>query len=143
MINEITVEGLVIRTWTVIGDNFYRLACFRDPGLPARPRGELRDTADFVTVRVPDGTLGGPVCILRDDQLRVHGFLQSRDYQESLADFTREAHGPTLKLLDGYDPRELTRTRSTNEVVAQRIVRMDGKAPHAAGVKRGGTSKSE
>jgi hypothetical protein len=25
MINEITVEGMVVRTWTGIGDTFYRL----------------------------------------------------------------------------------------------------------------------
>lgn len=128
MINHIIVEGLVVRSWTVLSDHFFRLASFRDPGLPARPRGELKDTPDFVTVRVPDGTLGGPLCVLRDDRIQVHGFLQSRDYQESLADFTREARGPALKLLDGYDPRELTRSRSTNEIVAHRIVCVERKS---------------
>ena len=125
MVNDVILEGLVVRAWTFADDCFYRLASYRDPGLPPKPRNEVEDAADFISVRVVKGSLGGPVALEKGDVVRVHGLLQSRDYEETLADFTREAKGPKLKLLDGYDPRALRRTRGTTEIIAQRIVLLE------------------
>ena len=43
MINDVILEGLVVRTWTMAGDCFYRIVSFRDPGLPPKfgQRGPL------------------------------------------------------------------------------------------------------
>lgn len=128
MINTAVLEGLVVRTWTYAGDCFYRIASYRDPGLPPKRRTEEQDAADFVTIRIPKGSLGGPVALEVEDMVRVHGFVQSRDYEETLAEFTREARGPQLKLLDDYDPRALRRTRVATEIVAERIVLLEKKA---------------
>ena len=125
MINTVILEGLVVRTWTFADDRFYRMASYRDPGLPTKLRNEEQDAADFMTVRVEKGSLGGPVSLEVQDRVRVHGFMQSRDYEETLADFSREAKGPQPKFLDEYDPRALRRTRVTTEIVAQRIVLLD------------------
>jgi hypothetical protein len=125
MINTVTLEGLVVSTWTFADDRLYRIASYRDPGLPPKPRNEEQDAADFMTVRVPKGSLGGPVSLEVEDLVRVHGFVQSRDYEETLADFARKAKGPELKLLDDYDPRALRRTRVATEIVAQRIVLLE------------------
>ena len=39
MVNEVLLEGLVVRSWTYASDLFYSLASYRDPGLPPKPRG--------------------------------------------------------------------------------------------------------
>ncbi|MGA2110577.1 MAG: hypothetical protein ABSG98_00335 [Anaerolineales bacterium] len=127
MINTVVVEGLVIRAWTFAGDGFYRIASYRDPGLPPKLRSEEKDAADFMTFRIPKGSLGGPVSLEVEDTVRVHGFVQSRDYEETLAEFVREAKGPRLKLLDDYDARALRRTRVATEIVAERIVLLEKK----------------
>jgi len=143
MINEITVEGLVIRTWSVIGDNFYRLACYRDPGLPPRPRGTLQDTAELIALNVPDGALGRPRCVMRDDAIQVLAFLQCGYIEETLAVFTRGARSPALKLLDGYDPRRLVRTQSAYEILASRIVRAERKPRPSTGARCSGHAKPD
>jgi hypothetical protein len=125
MINTVILEGLVVRAWTLADDRFYRIASYRDPGLPPKPRNAEQDAADFMTVRVPKGSLGGPVSLEVEDLVRVHGFVQSRDYEETLADFAHEAKGPRLKLLDDYDAQALRRSRVATEIVAQAIVLLE------------------
>jgi hypothetical protein len=52
----------------------------------------------------------------------VHGFIQSRDYEESLADFLKDARGTELPVPEKPDPNELRAPRGTTEVIAKRIM---------------------
>ena len=84
---------------------------------------ETQDAADFVTIRVTESNLGAPVEVGKGLHVRVHGFLQSRDYQESLADFLKDARGAELAMPENLDPSGLRAPRSTTEVIARRIMR--------------------
>src|SRR4030066_667980 len=55
MINDVVLEGIVVKTWKYADDLLFRLACYRDPDLPQKPLNEVQDAADFVTIRVPKG----------------------------------------------------------------------------------------
>ena len=103
MINDVVLEGIVVRTWKYADDLLFRLACYRDPDMPQKPLNETQDAADFVTIR-------------------VHGFLQSRDYEESLADFLKDARGAELPVPETLDPSVLRAPRGTTEVIARRIM---------------------
>ena len=131
MINEVVLEGIVVKTWKYADDLLFRLASYRDPDLPQKPfhplngdqrAGDVQDAADFVTVRVTRGSLGAPVAVEKGVQVRVHGFLQSRDYEETLADFLKDARGAALTLPENTDPAELRAPRGTTEVIARRIM---------------------
>jgi hypothetical protein len=75
MINDVVLEGIVIKTWRYADDLLFRLASYRDPDLPPKPLNEVQDAADFVTIRVPKGNLGAPVVVEKNFRVRVHGFL--------------------------------------------------------------------
>ncbi len=122
MINDVVLEGIIVRTWKFADDVLFRLACYRDPDLPQRPLNEVQDAADYVTIRVPKGNLGAPVVVEKFFRVRVHGFLQSRDYLESLADFLRDVPGAELRLPKNVDPANLCAPRGTTEVIARRIM---------------------
>jgi hypothetical protein len=122
MINDVVLEGIVVRTWKFADDLLFRLACYRDPDLPQKPLDETRDAADFVTIRVIKGSLGAPVVVDKGLHLRVHGYLQSRDYQESLADFLKDARGAELPVPAVLDPATLRAPRGATEIVARRII---------------------
>jgi hypothetical protein len=122
MINDVVLEGIVVRTWKYADDLLFRLACYRDPDLPQKPLNEVQDAADFVTIRVPKGNLSAPVVVEKNYHVRVHGFLQSRDYEESLADFLKDARGAELPVPETLDPSELRAPRGTTEVIARRIM---------------------
>ncbi len=122
MINDVVLEGIVVKTWKYADDLLFRLACYRDPDLPQKPLNGVQDAADFVTIRVPKGNLGAPVVIEKNYRVRVHGFLQSGDYEESLADFLKDARGAELPVPETLDPSELRAPRGTTEVVARRIM---------------------
>ena len=91
MINEVVLEGIVVKTWKYAEDLLFRIACYRDPDLPSKSRSEIQDAVDFVTIRVLKGDLGALVVVEKGVHVRVDGFLQSRDYEESLADFLKDA----------------------------------------------------
>ena len=57
MINDVVLEGIVVKAWKYADDLLFRLACYRDPNMPQKPLNETQDAADFVTVRVPKGNL--------------------------------------------------------------------------------------
>ena len=122
MINDVVLEGIVTKTWKFAGDLLFRLACYRDPDLPQKPRNEVQDAADFVTIRVIKGNLGAPVAVDKGVHVRVHGFLQSRDYMESLTDFLKDARGAELAVPESLDPAVLRAPRGTTEVIARRIM---------------------
>jgi hypothetical protein len=122
MINEVVLEGIVVKTWKYADDLLFRLACYRDPDLPQKTLSDTQDAADFVTIRVTKGNLGAPVVVEKGVNIRVHGFLQSRDYMESLADFLKDARGAELPLPENLDPANLRAPRGTTEVIARRIM---------------------
>ena len=122
MINEVVLEGIVVKTWKYPDDLLFRLASYRDPDLPQKPLNDVQDAADFVTVRVTRGSLGAPVAVEKGLQVRVHGFLQSRDYEESLADFLKDARGPALPVPENLDLAGVRAPRGTTEVIARRIM---------------------
>ena len=128
MINDVVLEGIVVRTWKFADDLLFRLACYRDPDLPQKPllpssraqrADESQDAADFVTIQVVKGNLDAPVMVDKGTHLREHGYLQSRDYQESLpqghwdgvADFLKDAHGAELPVPETLDPFALRALR--------------------------------
>lgn len=122
MINEVVLEGIVVKTWKYAEDLLFRIACYRDPDLPSKSLNEIQDAADFVTIRVLKGNLGAPVVVEKGYHVRVHGFLQNRDYEESLADFLKDARGAELPVPESLDPNELRAPRGTTEVIARRIM---------------------
>jgi hypothetical protein len=122
MINDVVLEGIVVKTWKYADDLLFRIACYRDPDLPTKFLNETQDAADFVTIRVLKGNLGAPVVIEKGYRVRVHGFIQSRDYEESLADFLKDARGADLPVPESLDPNDLRAPRGTTEVIARRIM---------------------
>jgi hypothetical protein len=98
------------------------VAYYRDPDMPQKPGVDDRDLADYVTVRVIKGNLGAPVTLERGAHIRVHGFMQSLDYDETLADFLKDAKGAELALPEGYDTFTLKAQRGTTEIIARRIM---------------------
>ncbi len=122
MINEVVLEGIVVKTWKYADDLLFRLACFRDPDLPQKSLNEIQDAADYVTIRVFKGNLGAPVMVEKGVHVRVHGFLQSRDYEESLADFLKDARGAELTVPESLNANGLRAPRGTTEVIARRIM---------------------
>jgi len=120
MLNEVTIEGMVTRDpWTFDKDLFFRIASYRDSDVLPKP--DLvpgRDEPDYINVRVPGGavSLASPQ---RGMRLRIHGFLQSREYKESLTEFLRRARADGIQV-DGAD--KMLAERNTVEVVAHRVV---------------------
>ncbi len=49
MINDVVLEGIVVRTGKFTDDLLFRLACYRDPDLPQKSLNEVKDAADYIT----------------------------------------------------------------------------------------------
>ena len=93
MINEITIEGIVTREpWSYDKDVFFRVACYRDMDLPAKPdiSSPGRDELDYVNIRNPGGA-GTMFSVQKGQRVRVNGFLQSREFKEGLIDLVEKA----------------------------------------------------
>jgi hypothetical protein len=126
MLNEVQIEGIIARDpWMYDKDLFFRIASYRDADMPAKP--DLtpgRDEPDYVNVRVP----GGATSLMvpkRGDRVRIHGFLQSRDFKESLEGFMRKASSKGSVDVEPEEARGIKIDRNTVEVVAARVVRLD------------------
>ncbi len=122
--NEVHASGRVMKVWNIGGDRFARLSIPRDNDRPARHDG---GRYDYLTVRFPNGRDKNIGLNVGQDVI-VHGFMQSRDYQESLADFLRGAKGlqgkPDFKKAK---PDEVMVNRTTTEIVAMRFRILEGK----------------
>lgn len=121
MLNEVVIEGYVSgRPWTHSGDQFFRLGSYRDRQRPAK-RTENRDEPDYVTARLASNGL--PVMLQGGMRVRVHGYVQSRYYTESLGDWLKDAKGPTNALSVGDELRDdLRHNRVVTELVVERLV---------------------
>ena len=132
MINEVAIEGIVVRDpWKFMDDLFFRLVVYRDSDLPAKKLDLERDAGDYINVRV-NGGANGLIHIRRGMRLRVHGFLQSRDYRESLEEFINKARKSKncADLAVEIKASELKQNqilidRNVVEAVARRIIVLD------------------
>jgi hypothetical protein len=132
LINEVAIEGIVVRDpWKFMDDLFFRLVIYRDSDLPAKKLDLERDAGDYLNVRV-NGGANGLIHIRRGMRLRVHGFLQSRDYRESLEEFISKARKSKncADLAVEIKASELKHNqilidRNVVEAVARRIIVLD------------------
>ncbi len=126
MLNEVQIEGLVARdSWTYDKDLFFRIASYRDADMPTKPDVVPgRDEPDYVNVRYQGGatSLFAPRKGMR---LRVHGYLQSRDFKESMADFLEKArrNGGEIPAIETQNKIQID--RNIVEVVATRVIVLD------------------
>jgi hypothetical protein len=139
MLNEIMLEGIVVREpWKYTNNLFFRMGVYRDSDLPAKPFDQERDAADYINIRV-DGGANGLINIRRGMRLRVHGFIQSRDFRESLEEFIEKARkSSTCELqVETRDvrPNQIFIERNAVEVVARRLIVLDNGAEKKAKVE--------
>lgn len=132
MINEVVIEGIVVRDpWKFMEDLFFRVVVYRDSDQPSKKLDLERDAGDYINIRVIGGA-NGLIHIHRGMRLRVHGFLQSRDYRESLEEFVSKARrsksfGELAIEIKGDDlkPSQVQIDRNVVEIVAKRIIVLD------------------
>lgn len=129
LINEVILEGIVVREpWKYTDDLFFRLGVYRDSDMPAKKLDAERDSGDYVNIRVSGGA-NGLIQIHRGMRLRVHGFLQSRDFRESLEEFLEKAHKQGANELQvevtGLKSNQVLIDRNAVEIVARRLIVME------------------
>ncbi len=129
MINEVILEGIVVREpWKYTDDLFFRLGVYRDSDMPTKKLDAERDSGDYINVRVSGGA-NGLIHIHRGMRLRVHGFIQSRDFKESLEEFLEKAHKQSNNEFQveatGLKPNQVQIDRNAVEIVARRLIVMD------------------
>jgi hypothetical protein len=139
MLNEIMLEGIVVREpWKYTNNLFFRMGVYRDSDLPAKPFDQERDAADYINIRV-DGGANGLINIRRGMRLRVHGFIQSRDFRESLEEFIDKARKSSACELQvetrDVRPNQVFIERNAVEVVARRLIVLDNGAEKKAKVE--------
>lgn len=145
MINEIIIEGQIVgEPWTYDNQTLFRLECVRDPHRAGKGTGTRGDGSDYVTVRLPAERFGGmPFTPDRSKMIRIHGFLQSREYTESLDVFLERAKGEVAMVSVTEDiARRIVHNRVTTEVIAERVVQFnrpqrDPQPPSASGRMKG------
>lgn len=122
MLNEVVFEGVVAgRTWVYNHNQYFRLACYRDAHRPPKPQTENRDTPDYLTAMLVSSGL--QTDLQPGMKVRVHGYIQSRQYRESLDEWLNNANGPTSAVTIGESLRnELNHNRVVTEIVIERIV---------------------
>ena len=116
--NQVHLQGRIINTWTWRDDLFARLSITRDSWRPAKGRGNQQ--FDYVTVRFPGGVARG-LSLGKGKTLTVHGWLQSRDYEETLEAWLKDAQKNGAESLPDVSDEQLglTAKRVTTEVIAE------------------------
>ncbi len=129
MLNEVHIEGYVTKKqWTYSNDQFFRLAAYRDPDRPRKENEEEnRDRPDYVTVKLPASLMAGlPVRFESGQRVQVHGWLESRQYTQSLTEFLESAHntgdGKLALEIETQQADGIVTHRSSTWIVADRIV---------------------
>ncbi|WP_322798306.1 hypothetical protein [Thermoflexus sp.] len=115
--NEVSLSGRVMKVWDIAGDRFARVSVPRDPERLPKLDG---DRFDYITVRWVGGR-DREIPVRKGQDIEVSGYLQSRDYRETLADFV-DGDERILEALKaaGIDPDRIAANRATTEVVAER-----------------------
>jgi len=141
MLSKVIIEGLFTGVkWNYNTDLFFRLACYRDPHRPAKYK-DNREQPDYVTIRLP--AAGVPIVLTKGAVYQVEGFVQSREYQESLGDFIKNAHGSTNILTIGDElKKQVTHNRVATEVVAELITLVQQPPNSATAGKRSNGAKA-
>ena len=115
MLNHVFIEGYVASSWKHGNDLFLKVAVYRDPDLPAMERTtDEKQVPDYVLAKLPNGSLKG-VGFEKNQQVRVEGFLQSHDIDETLEDFLgrsnyKDPKAPRVELVGG----------TSKEIIVQR-----------------------
>ena len=117
--NEVHLHGQIKRVWTYDDNLYVRLSVRRDPGRPKRPPQD-GGPYDYVTVMFPGGR--HQLSFTPGQYLTVHGWIQSRDFDETLRDFLKRAENADGLELSPKQLREIFVHRSVNEVVVERWV---------------------
>jgi hypothetical protein len=89
----------------------------RSPGRPKRASSE-GGPYDYVTLLFPDGK--HQLRFEPGQHLTVHGWIQSRDFDETLRDFLKRAEGADALNISSGQQQKTTIHRSVIEVVAER-----------------------
>jgi len=90
--NEVTIEGVITKTWVKENQLFARMAIYdqytkSDDGRDGK-RGRSWRKPHYVSLQFPDGKVDGREVKLNDkDRIRVNGFIRESHYSESLALF--------------------------------------------------------
>ena len=123
--NEVHLEGQIKRVWTYSDNLYLRISVKRSPGRPKRSPQE-GGAYDYVTVVFPDGK--NQLSFEPGQDLTVHGWIQSRDFDETLRDFLKRAENADGLELSAKQLREIVVHRSIIEVVAERwVINNNGK----------------
>jgi hypothetical protein len=131
LINDTVLEGIVVRDpWKYTEDLFFRLVSYRDGDLPPKKLDLERDAGDYINVRL-NGGANGLIQIRKGMRLRVHGFLQSRDFRESLEEIVtkvrknRQYADLIVEVKGELRPDRVLVDRNMVELVARRIIVLD------------------
>lgn len=126
MINQVILEGIVVRTWKYQDDLFVRIASYRDSDLPSKSFSRHQDIPDYVNIRLV-GAVHSPMNLAVGMKIRVHGYLQSRDFSETLEAFLSRATKTQqdIDLTLTSIQKRIKTDRSLHEVVMQRILVLD------------------
>ncbi len=87
MLNYVHVEGVVTRNWAYEGARFLRIASYPDPGRSLKRRDGGKDEPEYLTLRFEHPNSLAVAGLKEGDRVRAHGWLASREYNLSLADF--------------------------------------------------------
>ena len=124
MLNEINVEGIVVYSYAYNKDLIVRVACYRDRNRPAKPAYEEgKEKPDYVNVRFVDGVTKN--LLFPDDMhIRVKGYFQSREFNETLVEFMTKANKNPLTAqmelsVSGGKPKDIMCGRNTVEIVVE------------------------
>jgi hypothetical protein len=118
--NEVHLRGRIkAQPWTYNGNLCARVAVPRSAGRPGRSREEGGDF-DYVTLIFPGGARSG--LRLEEDQIvTAHGWLQSRDVHQDLADFLQRAEQNGHQVsVEARVAGEVKAHRTVTEVVVER-----------------------
>jgi len=121
--NEVHLTGVVKYTWVYDTNLYARVSVARDGDRPNRS-AEGGGNYDYITVMFPGAAVQG-LALARTQAVTVHGWIQSRDVHENLADFYKQAsrrngsgNGNGLHLPDHLP--EVSVHRTMTEIVAAR-----------------------
>jgi len=120
--NEVHVRGEVkSEPWTYDGNLYVRISVRRERDRPKRVAQD-GGNYDYMTVVFP-GMAEQGLALRKQQILAVHGWLQSRDVDETLANFLKRANGNKNGANDKNMPanaESLSIHRSVTEIVAER-----------------------
>jgi hypothetical protein len=120
MLNHVFIEGYVASSWKYGNDLFLKVAVYRDPDLPAMEQtGDGKQIPDYVLAKLPNGGLKG-IAFEKNQQVRIEGFLQSHDIDETLEDFLsrsnfKDPKAPRVEIVGGTS-KDIVVQRSSLEV---------------------------